>query len=149
VVSSLSVISQGRMIAGIGTGDHLSRPENQAFGVPYESADWRRSRLVSVGSALRDLGIPVWVGGGLPRTIELAQELDVAVNLWEADPLRVAELTSAGMEVTWGGPVSTSVPEAAARLGELGSAGATWAVCAWPDSLDDLARAVELAGHAD
>jgi len=148
VVSSLSVISKGRMIAGLGTGDHLSRPENEAFGVPYESAAVRRSRVVSVGSAVRDLGIPVWVGGGLPKTIELAQELGVAVNLWDADPLRLAELTSAGTEVTWGGPVSPSVPEAAARLGELEAAGATWAVCAWPDSLEHLARAVELARHA-
>ena len=145
VVSSLSVITKGRMIAGIGTGAHLSRPENEAFGVPYESAARRRSRLVSVGSEVRDLGIPVWVGGGLPKTIELARELDVPVNLWEADTLRVAELTAAGTEVTWGGPVSASVPEAAARLAELESAGATWAVCAWPDSLEPLARAAELA----
>ncbi len=146
-VSSLAVISRGRMIAGIGTGDHLSRPENLAFGVPYESADKRRSRVLSVGAAVRDLGIPVWVGGGLPKTIDLARELGVAVNLWGAEPLRVAELTATGMEVTWGGPVSASVTEAAARLGELEAAGATWAVCAWPESLEGLARAVQLARH--
>jgi alkanesulfonate monooxygenase SsuD/methylene tetrahydromethanopterin reductase-like flavin-dependent oxidoreductase (luciferase family) len=146
-VSSLSVISRGRMIAGIGTGDHLSRPENLAFGVPYESVDKRRSRVLSVGAAVRDLGIPVWVGGGLPKTIDLARELRVAVNLWGAEPIRVAELTTTGMEVTWGGPVSTSVTEAAARLGELEAAGATWAVCAWPESLEGLARAVQLARH--
>ena len=58
-------------------------------------------------SAVRDLGIPVWVGGGLPKTIELARELEVAVNLWGAEPLRVAELTAAGTEVTWGGPVAS------------------------------------------
>ena len=140
VVSSLSVISKGRMIAGIGTGDHLSRPENEAFGVPFESAADAARPLVTVATAVRDLGIPVWVGGGLPRTIELARALGAAVNLWEGEPLRVAELAATGIEVTWGGPVGASAPEAAARLGELESAGATWAVCAWPDSLEPWPR---------
>ena len=138
--SSLSVISRGRMIAGIGTGDHLSRPENLAFGVPYESAGKRRSRVLSVGAAVRDLGIPVWVGGGLPKTIDLARELGVAVNRGGAEPIRVAELTArrdgghlgrSGQRVGDGGR--------RARLGQLEAAGATWAVCAWPESLEGLA----------
>ncbi len=144
VVSSLSLISKGRMIAGIGPGDHLSRPENEAFGLPFESADARRTRLVSVGAAIQERGIQVWVGGGHPKTVEAARELGAVVNLWEGDPLRVAELTAAGMEVTWGGPVAPSVQETAGRLFELAAAGATWAVCAWPESLESVARAAAL-----
>jgi hypothetical protein len=143
VLSSLSVISGGRLIAGIGTGDHLSRPENDAFGVPFESADERRARLLTVASAVQGEGIPVWVGGGLPKTIELANPIGAAVNLWEGDPRRVAELTATGMEVTWGGPIGESTSEATARLTELAAAGASWAVCAWPQSLEMVVEAAE------
>jgi alkanesulfonate monooxygenase SsuD/methylene tetrahydromethanopterin reductase-like flavin-dependent oxidoreductase (luciferase family) len=145
VLSSLSAISDGRLIAGIGTGDHLSRGENEAYGVPFESADERRRRLVEVASAVKGLGIPVWVGGGLPRTVGLARPLGAAVNLWGATPLAVAELTAAGTETTWAGPIGDSAEEATARLQELAAAGASWAVCAWPDSLETVAEAAEAA----
>jgi alkanesulfonate monooxygenase SsuD/methylene tetrahydromethanopterin reductase-like flavin-dependent oxidoreductase (luciferase family) len=143
VLASLSAISGGRFIAGIGTGDHLSRPENDAFGIAFGPADERRARLAAVASAVRSLGIPVWVGGGRPKTIEVAASLGVAVNLWGADPARVAELTASGMEVTWGGPVANGAAQVASQLTELAEAGATWAVCGWPESLDAVADAAE------
>jgi alkanesulfonate monooxygenase SsuD/methylene tetrahydromethanopterin reductase-like flavin-dependent oxidoreductase (luciferase family) len=143
VLASLSAISGGRFIAGIGTGDHLSRPENDAFGVGFGPADERRARLARVASAVGSLGIPVWVGGGHPKTIEVAASLRAAVNLWGADPARVAELTRSGMEVTWGGPVGNRAEEVASRLGAVAEAGATWAVCAWPESLEAVADAAE------
>ncbi len=141
VMSSLDAISGGRLIAGLGTGDRLSRDENEAYGIPFEAADERRSRLVAVAAAVRSMGIPVWVGGGLPPTVALARSLGAAVNLWASDPVTVAELTAAGMEVTWAGPVGESVAEASEQLGQLAAAGATWAVCAWPDSLEVVAEA--------
>jgi alkanesulfonate monooxygenase SsuD/methylene tetrahydromethanopterin reductase-like flavin-dependent oxidoreductase (luciferase family) len=143
VMSSLWAASDGRLIAGIGTGDHLSRPENLAFGLPFESADERRARLVAVAAAVRAMGIPVWVGGGLRRTVEMARPLGAAVNLWAGEVSRVAELTAAGTEVTWAGPIEATVPEATAHLARLAAAGATWAVCAWPDSLEATAEAAE------
>jgi alkanesulfonate monooxygenase SsuD/methylene tetrahydromethanopterin reductase-like flavin-dependent oxidoreductase (luciferase family) len=143
VLSSLDSLSDGRMIAGLGTGDHLSRAENEAFGIPFEPASERRVRLASVAATVRDRGIPVWIGGGLPKTVELARTLGVAVNLWEGEALRVAELTASGVEVTWGGPVGETVGETTARLSALAGAGATWAVCAWPDSLEVVAAAAE------
>jgi alkanesulfonate monooxygenase SsuD/methylene tetrahydromethanopterin reductase-like flavin-dependent oxidoreductase (luciferase family) len=149
VLLSLATISNGRMIAGIGTGDRLSQAENDAFGIPFEPADRRRARLFDVAAAVHGRGVPVWVGGGLPKTVELAQELGCPVNLWEGDPLRVAELTAVGTEVTWGGPVGTSVTEVTARLAELATAGATWAVCAWPESLEVVAEAAELVRAAN
>jgi hypothetical protein len=36
------------------------------------------------------------------------------------------------------------VPAATARLRELAEAGATWAVCAWPDSLEVVAEAARV-----
>ncbi len=142
-LAGLSTISQGRFIAGIGTGDSQSRPENDAFGIRYGPADERRDRLHAVASAVQSLGVPVWVGGGAPKTIEVAASLGAAVNLWEAGPARVGALTATGMEVTWGGPVGTSPAQAASQLIDLAEAGATWAVCAWPESLDAVAAAAE------
>ncbi len=137
----VSTVSDGRLIAGLGTGDHLSRAENEAFGVPFASADERRATLTRVAAALIGVGVPVWIGGGRPPMVEIARRLGVPVNLWDADPARVAELSAEGGEVTWGGPVGDTVDAAAATFAELADAGATWAVCAWPDSLDVIAEA--------
>ena len=71
----------------------------------------------------------------------LARPLGAAVNLWAGDPVTVAELTAAGTEVTWAGPVGESVAEATEQLGQIAAAGATWAVCAWPASLEVVAEA--------
>jgi hypothetical protein len=142
-LSSLASLSDGRLIAGIGTGDHLSRAENEAYGIPFEPASERRVRLASVAAAVRDHDVPVWIGGGLPKTVALARSLSVAVNLWEGEVLRVAELVATGLEVTWGGPVGETVEEATECLTRVAEAGATWAVCAWPDSLEVVAEAAE------
>ena len=143
VVCSLHELSGGRFIAGLGTGDQLSRHENEAYGLPFDPSDERRARLAAVAAEVVGRGIPVWVGGGLPKTVELARHVGMAVNLWEGDPLRVAELTAVGMEVTWGGPVGETVSEVTERLSEVAGAGATWAVCAWPDSLEVIAEVAE------
>jgi len=148
-LGSLSTLSGGRLIAGLGTGDHLSRAENEAYGIPFEPAAGRRERLASVAAASVDLGIPVWIGGGQPKTVAVARDLSVAVNLWGAPPDQVAGLVATGLEVTWGGPVGETVLEATARLDEVARAGATWAVCAWPDSLEVVATAAEAVRAAD
>jgi len=137
----LSAISGGRIIAGLGTGDRLSRGENEAFGIPFESADRRRERLGEVAAAVMAAGIPVWVGSGQDKTVGLTRSLGATVNLWESEPARVAELVSSGLDVTWGGPVGSGVGEAAGHLTALADAGASWAVCAWPDSLEVIAEA--------
>ena len=143
MLASLSAMSGGRFIAGIGTGDHLSRPENEAFGIPFEPAEVRRHRVALVADAVRPLGIPVWVGGGRPAMVALARSRGAAVNLWEGDTARVAELVASGLEVTWGGPVGSAAAPAYGRLAGLAAAGASWAVCAWPGSLEAVAEAAD------
>jgi alkanesulfonate monooxygenase SsuD/methylene tetrahydromethanopterin reductase-like flavin-dependent oxidoreductase (luciferase family) len=143
--ASLEQISGGRLIAGIGTGDSLSRQENDAYGVPFGSAEERRDSMAAVARAVRARGIPVWVGGGRPTTTALAIEVGAAVNLWESSAVRVAQLSGAGYEVTWGGPVRGDAPGIAEHLGLLARSGATWAVCAWPESLEAVAQAASLA----
>lgn len=146
-LTTLSIISGGRFIAGLGTGDHQSRAENLAFGVPYEAADERRARMATVAGMVRAEGIPVWIGGGAAKTTEVARRAGVALNLWGAEPGRVAELTGSGLEVTWGGPAGATEGEVAGRLQQLADAGAAWAVCAWPSSLEMVAEAAATVRH--
>jgi alkanesulfonate monooxygenase SsuD/methylene tetrahydromethanopterin reductase-like flavin-dependent oxidoreductase (luciferase family) len=144
VLLSLADLSAGRLIAGLGTGDLLNRAENEAYGVPFGPADERRGRMAMVATTLRARGIPVWIGGGRAKTMAVADRVGAAVNVWGADAARVAALAADGREVTWGGPVGRKVPEVASRLGELARAGASWAVCAWPGSVEVVAEAAEL-----
>jgi alkanesulfonate monooxygenase SsuD/methylene tetrahydromethanopterin reductase-like flavin-dependent oxidoreductase (luciferase family) len=137
---SLSLMAPGRVIAGLGTGDSKSAAENIAFGVPFDPPDERRVALRQCARHVLGAGIPVWVGGGSPSTVELAVELDAAVNLWEGQPAAVAGLQPR-CEVTWAGPVAGEVPEIAQWLEEVAGAGATWAVCAWPESIEAVAEA--------
>jgi alkanesulfonate monooxygenase SsuD/methylene tetrahydromethanopterin reductase-like flavin-dependent oxidoreductase (luciferase family) len=146
--ASVERISGGRLIAGVGTGDSLSRQENDAYGVPFDSPEERRTSMALVARAVRGLGIPVWVGGGRPSTTALAAEVGAAVNLWEGTAVRVAELSGAGYEVTWGGPLRGDPAAMAEQLRLLAGSGATWAVGAWPESLEAVAEATTLARAA-
>lgn len=137
---SLDLMAPGRLIAGLGTGDSKSAAENLAFGIPFDPPDQRRIALRECARQVLRAGIPVWVGGGSLSTVELAVELDAAVNLWEGQPSAVAGLQSR-CEVTWAGPVAGEVPEIAQWLEEVAAAGATWAVCAWPESMEAVAEA--------
>jgi alkanesulfonate monooxygenase SsuD/methylene tetrahydromethanopterin reductase-like flavin-dependent oxidoreductase (luciferase family) len=146
---SLHCMAPARLIAGLGTGDSKSAPENLAFGIPFEPADVRRVSLRRCASHLLQAGVPVWVGGGSSATVELAVALGpgAAVNLWEGQPAAVAGLQPR-CEVTWAGPVAGAVPEIALWLEEVAGAGATWAVCAWPESLEAVAEAAALVREA-
>ncbi len=144
-LASLSHMAPGRLIAGMGTGDRKSAAENEAYGIPPGTADERRMALAGCARRVLALGVPVWVGGGSVSTTELAVDLGpgAAVNLWQGQPSAVAAL-SQRTEVTWGGPVAGAVPEIALALTELASAGATWAVCGWPESLEAVAEVAEM-----
>ncbi len=140
-LASLAAMAPGRLIAGMGTGDSKSAAENEAYGIPPGPADERRLALAGCARRMLALGVPVWVGGGSAATTELAVDLGsgAAVNLWAGQPSAVAALNGR-CEVTWGGPVPGDVPEIAMELSELAGAGATWAVCAWPESLEAVAE---------
>jgi alkanesulfonate monooxygenase SsuD/methylene tetrahydromethanopterin reductase-like flavin-dependent oxidoreductase (luciferase family) len=144
-LASLARMGPGRLIAGMGTGDSKSSAENEAYGIPPGPPDERRLALLRSARRVLDLGVPVWIGGGSLSTTQLAVELGpgAAVNLWAGQPAAVAALAGR-CEVTWGGPVATEPAEMVLRLSELARAGATWAVCAWPESLDALAEVAEV-----
>ena len=136
-LSALAAIAPGRVVAGMGTGDHLSAGENEAYGVDFEVAADRRLRLRRCVRVARDRGLVVWVGAGSPRTRQVAVEEGAALNLWAASPEEV-RTESRLAEVTWAGPPEGPL---APTLGRLADAGATWAVFTWPVDLEELAAA--------
>ena len=138
-------ISGGRLVAGLGTGDHLSAAENRAFGVGYPPAGVRRRSLEWCAAELRAAGRPVWIGAGAvvsAGTREVAVRVGAAVNVWNTGTAAVADEHE--VEVTWGGPVEGGPLAVATRIEELADSGATWVVCGWPESLEVVAEAREM-----
>jgi alkanesulfonate monooxygenase SsuD/methylene tetrahydromethanopterin reductase-like flavin-dependent oxidoreductase (luciferase family) len=146
-VRTLVALSGDRFIAGLGTGDSKSAPENRAYGVPFAPSAERRARLEAIARKLQGEGVTIWVGGGSPETNALAVELGAVLNVWAASPERVAELARHG-EVSWGGTLPREEGTASALLAGLAEAGATWAIVGWPGSVEPLVEAARAAGIA-
>jgi len=134
---ALAAVAPGRVIAGIGTGDRLSAGENEAYGVPFTSAETRRGALRACARALRTRGIEVWVGDGAAETRRIAFEEGAVLNLWNATLEEVAGVAR-HCAVTWAGSVSGPVAPLLARLAD---AGARWAVLGHPVDLDEVVAA--------
>ena len=145
-LATLQELSSGRLIAGLGAGDSLSRAENDAFGLPTLRVDERLARLAEVAQAVRARGIEVWIGGNSPRVRELAAAEADAWNCWNCP---VSELAGARhpFSHTWGGPPPTD-GNFEAHLSGLDSAGATWVIYGPPPSTDWPAFVTKLAGAA-
>lgn len=142
---SLAELSNGRVIAAIGTGDRKSDQENLAFGLDIDSADVRRAHLETVATDLIHSGLETWIGGGAPATNAIAHRLGCTVNLWAGGEDALARIASEA-HVSWGGQLP-STPEAGARkLVALEAAGASWAVFSWQEPLELLVGTLELAG---
>ncbi|HVE47009.1 MAG TPA: LLM class flavin-dependent oxidoreductase [Acidimicrobiales bacterium] len=154
-LATLHRIAGPRLIAGLGTGDHLSRPENDAYGVAFPPVVQRREAMAGVCRSLRALGIEVWVGGRAPATAAIARSEGVPLNLWQSTAQEVAaEVDRKGAEVTWGGQVDLSRDggeEVAPLLAALREAGASWAVLApigapWPGAVEAINSAMAAYG---
>lgn len=141
---SVQRMSGGRFVAGLGVGDHLSKAENEAFGVAFAPAAERVRSLVTCARELKAAGVPAWVGGTSQRMHDIAVTESIPLNLWGVDVARVA--ATKGVEVTWAGQLEPDT-DVVAHLRSLEEAGATWAVYApvhmpWPDAVDRLAAAL-------
>lgn len=159
VLVSLNLISGGRVIAGLGTGDSANRAENEAYGVAFAPIEDRIASLVTCCRSLRAAGVTTWMGGrsAAVRAAAVAVPAD-GWNAWGASPEQVAEdgseIMAAGSEITWAGQVLVAssraraeeklaqrgrsdpglivggVDDLADHFGRLAAAGVTWAVCA-------------------
>ncbi len=144
---ALDRLAPGRVIAGLGTGDRLSEEENLSYGIPFPPAAERRAQLVALGRELAGSGLVVWVAGGSAGRTEEARAAGAALNVWDAEPARVAERAQGpdAVEVTWAGPPPNGSPPIAETVRSLHDAGATWVVFGWPvdaAQLVDASRAV-------
>ena len=96
VLCGVDALSGGRLVAGIGTGDKLSAGENEAYGIPFEPAEIRRDRLLSVAAVVAAAGIPTWIGGGRPEMVVRARAAGAAVNVWQVGVDEVGPLGRTG-----------------------------------------------------
>jgi alkanesulfonate monooxygenase SsuD/methylene tetrahydromethanopterin reductase-like flavin-dependent oxidoreductase (luciferase family) len=111
--STLDVISGGRTILGIGTGDPIDRPEHDTFGFPNMSPAERRAHLAETVVALKALfegktfdggafipalegplvpppvavgGPPVWLGALSDEVVRIAASIADGWNGWGLTP---------------------------------------------------------------
>lgn len=121
-------------IVGIGTGDAANRPENEAFGIPYQVDPTKRAaELLRAIDALRGPlagtpAPPVWVGGTSRRAHGLAGRIADGWNGWALRPdelaAGIAEVRRAAedsgrdptaVDGTWGGQVLVAEDRTKAR----------------------------------
>lgn len=115
-------ISNGRIIAGLGSGDAQSRPEMDALGLGFAAEAERIDALRKTIAACRTVDVPIWVGGRSRAVRELATGTD-GWNYWgtDCDAFRnhaaaVREAASASdFAVSWGGTVCIAETDAAAQ----------------------------------
>jgi len=130
---TIEAIAPGRVIAALGTGDKLSEPEHDAYGIEYPSEEERQGRLNEVAKSLSPI-MPVWIGAGATSTNAIARECGVALNFWGVSAQKVTDEAKVG-EVTWGGMLEGDI---AGTLSALEAAGATWAVAGTPPPIDAM-----------
>ena len=151
---ALACLAPGRIIAGLGTGDHLSATENRAYGLPFAPAHDRRQAVGSCARTLLEAGLTVWVGGLDRPTVAVAEAVGAVANFWQASAERVSA-QAARSEVTWAGMAGSDGASGELDAGQLLNvarplfdAGASWVVFGWPVRLGELAAAAEALRRA-
>lgn len=113
MVSTIDLISGGRAVLGIGTGDPIDRPEHDAFGFPNLGVTDRRAHLAETVTAVKALfrgesfpggrhvpplegpllpppvqegGPPVWLGAQSDHVVRMAGRLADGWNGWGLEP---------------------------------------------------------------
>jgi alkanesulfonate monooxygenase SsuD/methylene tetrahydromethanopterin reductase-like flavin-dependent oxidoreductase (luciferase family) len=164
-----AIAGDGRVIAALGAGDHLSAAENEAYGIGQGPAADRLDAVARTADRLRARGLATWIGGTSVAASRVAREHADAHNLWSVtaeDVHRRVERDGDIPPKTWGGQVligedaseladlratygerdglvSGTVAQVAAALRAYEEVGVTWCVCAPLDYLRRPRRAVE------
>ena len=115
--ANIDLLSGGRMILGLGTGDPIDDPEHRGFGIPSMGKADRRAHLAETVQAVKGLfrgepwaggahvpamggpmlpppavagGPPVWLGGQADEVVRLAGRLADGWNGWGLEPAHLA-----------------------------------------------------------
>jgi alkanesulfonate monooxygenase SsuD/methylene tetrahydromethanopterin reductase-like flavin-dependent oxidoreductase (luciferase family) len=118
MTSTIDLISGGRMVLAVGTGDPIDRPEHDTFGFPNLSVKERRAHLAETVTGLkalfqgrayeggehlpplagpllpppvRDDGPPIWIGAQSDEVVRMAGTLADGWNGWGLTPERFGE----------------------------------------------------------
>lgn len=116
LVATVGAIAPGRVVVTIGSGDELSRRENEAYGLPYFSGEDRTDQLRSTVDVVTSYltqneisldddfvtarSLPtspattprpeVWLGGRSDEVIQIAADLADGWNGWGGSPAQFA-----------------------------------------------------------
>jgi alkanesulfonate monooxygenase SsuD/methylene tetrahydromethanopterin reductase-like flavin-dependent oxidoreductase (luciferase family) len=145
-LTTLDKIATGRVIAGIGVGDSLTKQESFTYGLPFPPVSSRLDAAREVARSLRNQGLPVWIGGRSAAVRHLAQREADGWNCWDCSPEKLAAFHGPG-QLTWGGPPPAG-DELSSHLRSLEGAGVAWVVYGPPPTTDWPRFVSELAGAA-
>lgn len=150
-LATLDEIAGGRAIAGIGTGDRLTTPENDAYGLSFPALDERLRLLQEAARGLRARGVTTWIGGRSRQVVAIAAAEADAWNSWDGPLDELAAFEQANGDrchATWGGPPPAD-GDLETHLRRLADTGVAWAVYGPPASTDWAAFVPKLAGAAE
>lgn len=112
MAATVAQVAPGRTIVAIGSGDRMSKPENDAFGIPYYGGEGRVAQLTSTVRVVKEFisgprvdveddfvsiaGLPasprsavpprVWIGGRGEDLLRFAGEVADGWNGWGGTP---------------------------------------------------------------
>ena len=112
MAATIEAIAPGRLVFAIGSGDELSRAENEAFGIPYVGGGDRVPQLIAALECVKEClhepiadidtayhrierlptsprplaPPPIWVGGRSPEVLAAAGASCNGWNAWAATP---------------------------------------------------------------
>lgn len=111
-IATTAALAPARLTVGIGSGDEMSRAENEAFGAPHWGADDRTAQLISTVEVIRSFlttdevnqedefveinklppspriehAVPVWIAGRSDDALEAAALVADGWNGWGGTP---------------------------------------------------------------
>lgn len=135
MAATVATIAQGRVTIGLGSGDHMNRDENDAFGLPYFAGESRYEQFARTLKTLRSYvhsevvelpadgrlpasprvaaPPPVWAAGRSQEMLSIAGSLADGWNGWGGDASDFARdaavvraaASNRSVELTWAGGV--------------------------------------------